>query len=160
MLKIKQQTLENNLAASPYIVGEELARQINDYVKKEKLGYYPAIDYFLGNSAVEQDLLDTAQGIAWVVSELVRSEVRSRLRSAFSHVDIEDVQSLAFTMPTIRMNRPNALLDLAHHYTPNVEKVTLIVSSIERRPSMEGMEKLVEHKMIRWLSVRYLIPMD
>lgn len=155
LLKINQDTLESNLAASPHIVGEELARQINDYVKQENLGYYPAMDYFLGNPAIDQDLIDTAQGIAWVVAELVRSEIRSRLRAAFSHVEIEDLQSLAFTMPGIRLNRANALRELARHYTPNIEKVTLIVSSIERRPDIAGLDRLVGHKIVRWLSPHF-----
>jgi hypothetical protein len=155
LIKIPQEALENSLAASPFIVGEELARQINEYVKKENLGYYPALDFFANNDVVEQDLLDTAQGIAWVVAELIRSELRSRLRATFSHVDIEDEQSMAFTMPTIRINQPNALLDLARHYTPNITKVSLIISTIERKPEIDGLEKLVEHKVLRCLEPHF-----
>lgn len=155
LIKIPRDILEQNMAASPGVVGEELARQINEYVKREKLGYYPALDYFADSDAIDHDLVDTAHGIAWVVTELLRSELRARLRPAFSHVDIEDLQMMAFTLPGVRPKRANALRDLARHYTPDVVKVTLYITSIERQASVKGFEKLAQHKVLRWLQPHF-----
>lgn len=155
LIRIQRATLEQNMAASPGVVGRELARQISEHVQREKLGYYPALDYFAENDAIDRDLIDTAHGIAWVVTELVRSELRARLRPAFSHVDIEDIQMHAFTMPGIRPHRPNALRDLARHYTPDMVKVTLFITSIERQASVKDFEKMAEAKLLRWLEPHF-----
>jgi hypothetical protein len=104
---------------------------------------------------LEPELVDTAQGIAWFVSELVRSEVISRLRPAFSRIEIEGMQSTAYTMPTVRPSHPNAIYELAEHYTPDEVKITLLVSSIEKSARTEGMDKLAEHKVRRWLDQHF-----
>lgn len=154
-IRVSEDILEQRMAASPSFVGEELARQVQGYVRKHGLGYYPALDYFQELDVLEDDLVDTAQGIAWVVSELVRSEVVSRLRPAFSRVEIEGMQSTAYTMPTVRPSHPNALYELAQHYTPDQVKITLLVSSIEKNANTEGLSKLAEHKVRRWLDQHF-----
>ena len=154
-IRVSEDVLEQRMAASPSFVGDELARQVQGYVKKHGLGYYPALDYFQGLDAIEEDLVETTQGIAWVVSELVRSEVISRLRPAFSRVEIEGMQSTAYMMPTVRPNHPNALYELAQHYTPDQVKITLLVSSIEKSANTKGLDKLAEHKVRRWLDQHF-----
>ena len=154
-IRVSEDILERKVAASPAFVGEELARQVNAYVKKNRLGYYPALDFFQDMNVLEQDLVDTAQGIAWVVSEMVRSEVISRLRPAFSRTEIEGMQSTAYIMPTVRPSHPNALYELAEHYTPDEVKMTLLASSIEKSAKTEGMDKLAEHKVRRWLDQHF-----
>ena len=151
-LKVPETVLEQRLVASPAVVGEELARQVQAYVRREHMGYYPPLDFFKDREgAIEAELMDTVQGIAWFVSNLVRSEVLHRLRAAFSNVVVEDVRLQAFTMPTARPTQPNALHELARHYTPDVARLSLLVSSIERRPDVEGVDRLAAHKVQRWL---------
>lgn len=154
-IRVSEDILERKVAASPAFVGEEIARQVNAYVKRTSMGYYPALDYFYDMDVLEQDLIDTEQGIAWVVSEMVRSEVTSRLRPAFSRVEIEGIQSTAYTMPTVRPSHPNAVYELAEHYTPDEVKITLLASSIEKSQKIDGMEKLAEHKVRRWLDQHF-----
>lgn len=150
-IKVSEDILEQEVATSPAFVGEEMARQVHAYVKKNSLGYYPALDYFQDMDVLESELVDTAHGIAWVVSEMVRSEVISRLRPAFSRTEIEGMQSTAYIMPTVRPNHPNAIYELAEHYTPDEVKITLLATSIEKSPKTDGMEKLAAHKVRRWL---------
>ncbi|MEJ2344987.1 MAG: hypothetical protein P8090_06185 [Gammaproteobacteria bacterium] len=152
LLRVPERVLEERLVASPVIVGEELARQVSDYVRREQLGYYPPLDFFEKvDDGIDGDLRDSVQGIAWFVTNVVRSEVQHRLRAAFSSVHISDLRLLAFTMPAVRPNHPNALHDLSRHYTPDTAKLSLEVSTIEKRPDIEGLERLAEHKLHRWL---------
>jgi len=151
-LKVPETVLEQRLVASPAVVGEELARQVQAYVRREHMGYYPPLDFFTDcEDAIEAELMDTVQGIAWFVTNLVRSEVLHRLRAAFSSVVVDDIRLHAFTMPTVRPSQPNSLHDLSRHYTPDMVKMALTVSSIERRPDAEGMDRLASHKVRRWL---------
>ena len=155
-LKISEQVLTQHLAASPRVVGEELARQVDGYVREHKLGYYPALESFDSlEQGIDADLIDTVRGIAWFVGNLAQNEVEHRLRVAFSDVSIQDLRLLAFTMPQVRPNQPNALHDLAKHFTPDTIKAVMELSSIEKRGDLEGMDKLAEHKVVRWLEPHF-----
>jgi hypothetical protein len=152
LLKVPEQALEQRLVASPVIVGEELARQVDAYVREHKLGYFPALDYFVRtDAAIEPDVMEALQGVAWFVTNVVRHDVVRRLRGAFSHVALKDVRLVAFTMPGVRPSSPNALHELTQHYTPDRAKVSLEVSTIEKRPNIEGIERLAGSKIVRWL---------
>lgn len=155
-LKIAEQVLTQHLAASPLVVGEELARQVDNYVREHKLGYYPALEYFDNlDHGIDADLIDTVRGIAWFVGNLAQNEVEHRLRVAFSEVAMRDLRLLAFTMPQVRPSQPNALHDLAKHFTPDTIKAVMELSSIEKRDDLEGMDKLAEHKVVRWLEPHF-----
>lgn len=156
LLKIPESVLEAHLVASPTVVGEELARQVLDYAQRAKLGYFPALEYFENvDDAIEADLLDTVRGISWFVGNLVRRELQQRLRAAFSNVHVQDVHLVAFTMPGVRPSDPNALHHLTLHFTPDRVKVVMELSSVEKRPHMEGVEKLAVHKVHRWLDEHF-----
>ena len=155
-LKISEQVLTQHLAASPLVIGEELARQVDRYARENKLGYYPALEFFDDiEPGIDSDLIDTIRGIAWLVSNLAENEIEHRLRVAFSEVAIRDLRLLAFTMPQVRPNQPNALHDLARHFTPDTIKAVLELSNIEKRADLEGMDKLAEHKVMRWLEPHF-----
>jgi hypothetical protein len=78
-------------------VGEELASQVRSYVRRERLGYYPALELFRQRCGIDGELIDAAQNIAWLACELVREQVQRRLRAAFSSVQVQiaPIQCLA-----------------------------------------------------------------
>lgn len=155
-LKISEQVLSQHLAASPMVVGEELARQVDEYVRNQKLGYYPPLDFFDEiESGIDTDLIDTMRGIGWFVSNLAQEEIDHRLRAAFSTVTIQDSRLLAFTMPQVRPNQLNALFDLARHFTPDTVKVVMELSNIEKHADPTGMDKRAEHKVMHWLEPHF-----
>lgn len=45
VLTVPEQLLEQHLAASPAVVGHELACQIAQYSQQEKLGYFPPLHH-------------------------------------------------------------------------------------------------------------------
>lgn len=155
-LKVAEEVLSQHLAASPLVVGEELARQIDAYVREHKLGYYPPLEFFDEvDPGIDSDLIDTMRGIGWFVSNLAQTEIDHRLRAAFSEVNIQDLRLLAFTMPQVRPSQPNAVFELARHFTPDTVKAVLELSNIEKRAELEGMDKLAEHKVMRWLEPHF-----
>lgn len=155
-LKISEQVMAQHLAASPLVVGEELARQVDGYARANKLGYYPALEFFDEvEDGIDADLIETVRGIAWFVGNLTQNEIEHRLRVAFSEVTVQDLRLLAFTMPQVRPSHPNALHDLSRHFTPDTVKAVMVLSNIEKRADLEGMDKLAEHKVVRWLEPHF-----
>ena len=151
-VKISAEAIEQHSAASPYIVGEELARQVAAYVQHERLGYYPALDYFRNVEAIDPELLEAAESISWLVCGLVQNEIKTRLRAVFSSLTIESIQTVAYTMPGIRPGSSNALHDLAQHYTPDQVRINLVATSIRRQDNDQDVAlKLARHQICRWL---------
>lgn len=155
-VKLSDEMIEQHAAASPHIIGEELARQVAAYVQRQRLGYYPALDYFRGIEEVDDELLQAAENLSWLVCGLVREELRTRLRAVFSNLKFESVQTMAYTMPTVRPGNSNALHDLAQHFTPDQVRVNLVASSIRRQDNNSQIAiKLAKHQICRWLKDRF-----
>lgn len=154
-VRLTEESMQRHLSASPYVVGNELANQISHYAQENKLGYYPAIDFFQQNGGVEQDLLDAVDNITWLVSNMVREEVKVRLRPVFSNIKFESLQSKAFTMPTVRPGQNNAMQNLAEHYTPDQIKVNLIATLLRKKENIHELEQLTRHLICRWLKDRF-----
>lgn len=151
-VRVPREALERHAASSPEVVGRSLAEAVDTYVRAERLGYYPALDYFREREgAVEPELIAAADAIAWLAATLVRNEVRVKLRPVFSSVQIQGLQALAFAMPPVRPSQPNALHRLAEHYTPDTLKMDLQVSLIQKREPSEGIERLAAHMVYKWL---------
>lgn len=142
---------EDHMAASPVVVGENLADFVDHYAREHSLGYYPALEFFRDQGLIDRDLLDAADGIAWLMARMAREEIRKRLRAAFSSVSFETVQTIAFTMPSVRPGQPNALHDLTRHFTPTALKIDLIVNLIRRNPETEGLESFARQVLRRWI---------
>lgn len=144
--------LEDHAVASADIVGAELARQVADYSSRNKLGYYPALEFFQQrDDAIDRDLLEAVDSLAWLATRLVREEVRKRLRPLFASMRFDAVQNLAFTMPAVRPGQPNALHRLTEHYTPNVVKLDLTASIMTRFDTPQDMKGHSSHQVYRWL---------
>lgn len=154
-VRLSEDTMQRHMSASPYVVGEELASQISEYARQNDLGYYPAIDFFLHNGGIEKDLLDAAGNISWLITNLVREEVRIRLRPVFSSIRFESLQTHAYTMPGVRPGQNNAYQLLVDHYTPDEVKVNIIATLVRKRESLHEAEQMARHQVCRWLKGRF-----
>jgi len=152
-LTVPEEILQRRLQSSPAKVGEELARVIDLYSRKHKLGYYPAIEYFRQVPEIDQDLIENAEQIAWAVSKVAREEVQSRLRPIFSSVKFQSVQTEAFALPPVRPNHPSALDLLVIHYTPDTVRLELLVSMLRKDNDQHGdaAETYARKMIYRWL---------
>ncbi len=151
-LKISPQDLEKHLPASPYVVGEEIAEQAILYEEKQHLGYYPAVDFLKQQDAIDKDLVNAIENIAWLVSNLIREEITRRLRPAFSTVQFENIQLHAFKMPTVRPHKKNARHDLVAQYTPDHAHVSIITTSIKHYNDAVTAERMTKNLIHRWLN--------
>jgi hypothetical protein len=59
---------------------------------------------------------------------------------------------MSYALPGVRTGKPNAMTTLAEHYTPNVLKMELQVSVLQKQPRQEGFEKYADNTVYRWLS--------
>lgn len=150
-LTIEDDVLAQHSVASPEIVGGELAQQVMEYVREHNLGYYPALDFFRNQGGIDAELLDAAENLGWLACNLAREEVTRKTRAVFSSVSFLAVQSLAYTMPTVRPGQSNVYTRLAEHYTPNGVKLDLDVSLIQKQPAAEGIERFSRQAVSRWL---------
>ena len=142
---------ERHLPSSPHLVGRLLAEAAAQYEQQQSLGYYPALDFFQEQGALDPELLNAAENIAWLGSSLVREEVRVRLRGVFASVKIQSIQCLAFAMPTVRPHNPRALDQLADHYTPDRIKLDLLLTLFRKEGGAEGMERVARNMVHHWL---------
>ncbi len=149
--QVPEALYERHVAASPYIVGEELTEQITAYVREHKLGYYPAVDFFMTQGGLEKELLDAAEGLAWVTAKAVREEIQRKLRPVFSTVTFQSQQCVAFTMPAVRPNNINAYNELLKHYTPDTIKAVIEVTSFQKQDKGELMARWATNTCYRWL---------
>lgn len=141
-----------HLPASPAVVGEALAEQVMAHVQVERLGYFPALDYFrVQPASLEPELLDAAEHIAWFTCNQARAEIQRKLRPVFASLRIHAAQALAFTMPSVRPTQPNARHDLIRHFTPDTAKLVLQVNSLQKSGRTAGTAKWAAHLAYRWL---------
>ncbi len=143
--------LEQHLPIAIDLLANDLAGQVFHAVRTEKLGYYPALDYFRTHPGVDTGVLDMVEQVAWLAAESIGKLIRQRLRGIFSTVRIEGLQSLAFTMPRVRVGQPNAEMLLAQHFDPSSVKADLYLSLLQRRVTTEGLGGFSRRMLTRWL---------
>lgn len=155
-IDLSMDQLQQEMGELVTAIGPNLARQVEAYVRKEKLGYYPALDFFNDRVGIDPNLLSASEHIASMVCDLVRYKMKIQLREPFSNTQFEKFQSLAYSMPRVLPSDPDATDKLTRHYSPNRVRVTLSTSSIEKSGSnKEGYQKLVVHKAYRWLEDKF-----
>jgi len=150
-VSVPETALERHLAASPRIVAENIAEQIMAYEREHSLGYYPAIDFFQQHGGIEPELIDALENISWVLTGLVRNEIRLRLRPVFSQLKIESLKTLAFTMPTARPGQQNDRVKLIDHFSATSVKVNLIATLLQKIVDTRAAAKMTESMCYRWL---------
>jgi len=149
-VRVADDVVEPNLGYLPWVLGENLAGQVDSWVMEQHLGYYPALDFFRDKPRiVDPALLQLIDEMARFGEEYTRRELRRRLRGGFSHVDVERVQVEAFAMPRILPSQPKSPEELAKHYAPSTFRVELLLGMIQRG-EVEGIERLVAQRIQQW----------
>lgn len=118
-----------NTGFDPQTVGESLAQQVDDYVRRERLSYYPALDFFRGRAdAVDPALLTLLDELAGFGSGYAHHELRRRPRPAFAAVQVTQLSVQAYALPRARLRQPDRLAILARHYAPDTLRAELLLS--------------------------------
>jgi len=152
-VQLKADELQQYLPCSVNIIGQTLADIAIEYEQENKVGYYPAIEFFKTLDNVAPDLIASAEQVAWLVSKLARQTMQAKLRPIFSSVKFQSIQTLSFSMPKVRPNRADAAEQLAKHYTPDSVKVELVLTMMRRDSEAEDnrAEPYARKMMFRWL---------
>ena len=130
-------------------IGRALAERIDTIVRNEKLGYYPALEYFEGHAGMQPELLAAAKALAAQIRKCVKRDVQTQLWPVFSSVHIERATTLAFTLPRVTPSQPDAFTRLAQHYFPNVVRLELVLSTLDKQHRLEDVEKFTSDKVVR-----------
>jgi len=155
-VKIENELLERHLASSATAVGEALTKAVLTRVKKNNIGYFPALEYFQNQGELDNDLIDAAETIGWFASKIAREEVQLKMRAYFSTLNFQSVQTLAFTMPAVRPDKHNAHQLLIEHYTPNVVKLD-VLATLLKKDELKGIENWVRQLFKRNLCDSFLL---
>jgi len=149
--QLPRHALEQHLPASLDSLGQQLAKQIDDYVKQNDLGYYPALDFFRQTDGVDSYLLDAVDQVVQIAVTMTKDEVMRILTPVFSSVRVESILSMVYAIPTIRPGQKNAQQQLALHYIPDIVKFELFVTMLQRREAEPGSETGAKKIAWRWL---------
>ncbi len=149
-VQVGDEVMEANLGYLPWVLGENLAGQVDPWVMEQRLGYYPALDFCRDKpQVVDPALLQLIDQMARFGEEYTRRELRRRLRGGFSHVDVERIQTEAYAMPRVRPSQPKSPEHLAKHYAPSTFRAELLLGMIQRG-EVEGIERLVAQRIRQW----------
>jgi len=154
---VPEDALEQHIAASPTIITEEIVMAVKNYEQEHKLGYFPAIDFYINNGGVDSDLLDAMQSISWVVTTMVRNEIRIKMRPVFSKIKFDTIQSLSHTLPTVRISDENLTQKLMEHFNTMTVKVNLTATMIQKFSDTAAAEKLAKNLTYQWLKDSFSI---
>lgn len=143
------QRLEAMLSGPDRHIGAMLAERVDAIVRAEKLGYYPALDFFSARADIEADGLERLRHLAAEIRKRVKRDVQTCLWPVFSSVQIERAQTLAFMLPRITLGQPDARDALARHYFPNRVRLELVLSTLDKQQRLEEVEKFTSQKAQR-----------
>lgn len=133
-------------------IGRRLAEQVDAIVRRERLGYYPALDFFEGHADLKPGILDELKTLAAHIRKRVKRDTQTHLWPIFSSVQIERATSVAFTLLRLSPTQPEALEKLAQHYFPNTVRLELILGTLDKQHRLEVAEKFSANKVVRHLS--------
>jgi hypothetical protein len=130
-------------------LGRTLADRIDAIVRREKLGYYPALDYFEGHAGMEPEMLAMVKMLAAQIRKRVKRDLLTNLWPVFSSVHIERATTLAFTLPRVTPAQPDALVRLAQHYFPNTVRLELVLTTLDKQHRLDEAETFSSQKVVR-----------
>ncbi len=143
------QRLEALLNVAERNLGQTLAERVEAIVRAQRLGYYPALDFFDDHPDMDPELIGTVKALAAQIRKRVKREVQTHLWPVFSSVRIERATTLAFTLPRMTPAQPDALVRLAQHYFPNAVRLELVLSTLDKQHRMEEAEAFSADKVVR-----------
>ncbi len=152
-VQLHEDLLSRHLPGSANIIGQTLAQMADQYVRQNKTGYYPAIDFFKTLPSMDKGVFESANQLAWLASKLVRETIQKKLRPLFASVHFQSVQTLAFALPRVRPNQADCIEQLAKHYTPDTVKVELVLTLMRRDSAIKDdrVESYTRKMLFRWL---------
>jgi hypothetical protein len=149
---IPDQAVELNLGYLPWLLGDSLAAQVDGEVRRARLGYYPAVDFFRRPaSGVDPALLPLLDEVARFAVEYARRELRRTLARAFPLFRIPQARCTAYTLPRARPGRPQSVAELGKHYAPSRVKLELILGPVDKIPMCRP-EEQVRSQVEQWAS--------
>lgn len=140
--------LRQHLGVMGATLGTDLANAVDAATREQRLGYFPALDYFIDQAGVNPALLTTTSNLARTVRDHVRREVQQHLAPFFSQIIIRRITSPAYTLPRVSPQQADALEALARHYFPDSVRLDLVVSSVERGPHVENPEQTATRRVL------------
>ena len=130
-------------------LGRRLAERVDGIVRAERLGYYPALEFFEQHAGLEPGAIDAMRTLAAQIRKRVKREVQTRLWPVFSSVHIERTTSLAFTLLRVSPAQTDALEKLAKHYFPNTVRLELVLSTLDKQYRLDVAETFSANKVVR-----------
>lgn len=141
--------LEALLSTAEKNLGHALAERVDAIVRAERLGYYPALDYFEGHPNMDPELIGTVKSLAAQIRKRVKRELQTHLWPIFSSVQIERATTLAFTLPRMTPTQADALAKLALHYFPSAVRLELVLTTLDKQSRLEEAESFSADKVVR-----------
>jgi hypothetical protein len=146
---IAPEKLDALLTEADKTLGARLAERVDAWVREQRLGYYPAVDFLADQGAIPEADLEALRELAATVRKRVKREVQTHLWPVFSSVHIERTKSLAFQLPRVTPGKPQAREELARHYFPNGVRLELLLTSLDKHSRLEEVAAFTEQKVMR-----------
>jgi hypothetical protein len=140
--------LEALLNSTEKNLGRTLAERVDKIVRAEKLGYYPALNYFEDHPDIDPELIGAVKSLAAQIRKRVKREIQTHLWPVFSSVQFERATTLAFTLPRVTPVQADALVKLAQHYFPNAVRLELVLSTLDKQHRLEEAEAFSVDKVV------------
>lgn len=152
-VQLAEKSFNRYLPSSVTVIGKALADVALAFAEENKTGYFPAIDFFKTQEAVDKGLIESAEQVSWLSSKLAREKIQKQLQAIFSSIHFRSVQTVAFSMPRVRPNQSDAMAQLMAHYTPDTVKIELVVTMMRRDSDADDnrAEPYARKMMFRWL---------
>lgn len=141
--------LEALLRETDKAIGEHLATRVDAWVREQRPGYYPALDFLADQGVISADEFEQLRSLAASIRKRVKRDVQTRLWPVFSSVHIERAQSLSFMLPHFTPGQADARARLARHYFPNTVRLELVLASLDKLSRLDDVAGISEHKVVR-----------
>lgn len=150
-VQVPAAVFERHSPFSPETVGEQLAAELHERAHQDKLGYYPALDYFQAQGVLDKQLLEVLDQLTWLATSATGEELRTRLRPLFAGVQVQSMQALAYSMPQVRPGQSNAMAVLTKHLTPNQARFDLLLTLFRKNALTDKLDCYIERVVYRHL---------
>jgi hypothetical protein len=153
-LRLPPEVAQRQLGELAVSLGPRVAREVARLAHEQRLGYYPALEFFGRRNDLDTQLLTDLGSYCAVVQGYVLEEVPRQLKPVFSNVQIRNLRFIALMLPGVRPNQPDALEALARHYTPDHVRLELALGTVTKGTT-QGLERVAAQKVCWWLRERF-----